>query len=193
MEVFLGVKKKRFFKNIKFFKNVRNYLIKFTTRSNITTTLIIPNLLSYKWNMIVENINCEVALLTSKYRQEILKQNIYEITPGDSIEDLIFKAPFTVYVTIHGESNVLIRNTFSKLVQKLDNKATLLIAREDFLGNTRFKEGQNMVFTTKDKLAESENTLYIDWTKEKPILEGAEIDKVLYFKDKKMRKKANIE
>ncbi len=189
MEILLGVQKKS-----RVFRDFKNYFVKFTTRTNITPTLIIPNLLSNKGNMIVENIKGEVSLLTIKYRQEILKQNIYEINPGDSLEDLSFKPPFTIYITIQpGESNELIRNTFSKLVQKLDNKATLLMAREDFLGNPRFKEGQNMIFTTEDKLPEGENILFLDWTKEKPLLEGKEIDKVLYFQDKEMRKKANIE
>jgi hypothetical protein len=189
MEVLLGVQKKS-----RVFRDFKNYFVKFTTRTNITPTLIIPNLLSYKGNMIVENIKGEVSLLTSKYRQEILEQNIYEVNPGDSLEDLAFKAPFTIYVTIQpGESNELIRNTFNELVQKLDNKNTFLVTREDFLGNARLKEGQNMIFIIEDKLPEGKNALFIDWTEEKPRLEEEEIEKILFYKDKEMMKKVNRE
>ena len=184
MKVLLGMTKSK----VKIFEESQDYIVKHNTRCAITPTLIIPNLLTYEGNMIVEDIKGEAFEITVEYRRDLLKQNIYRVKYGEKLPET-YKTPFTIYIDIQPgkDPRELIESRiepiFSEILKRVDCKDTLLIAREGFLKGNRLEEGQNMIFVTEDSINQERKTIYLDWTEEEQILNGKKIEKCYWYKE----------
>ena len=185
--IFLGsVNNKHFFDT-----SNQHFLIKQENRVAQGTAFVMPNLLTYKKNMVVEDIKSEYYTFTSNYRKEVLKQKIFKIGIGDEIPEFPLDN-FTIYLTVNPKDDQEeVNKLFRKVSEGLNNRQALVIGRDSILNGLFLgKDISNIRFYDGTYPENREGYIELKWgSSDVYQFMGLNIKKCLYFKDSKLSKR----